>query len=63
MSINPKSVQRSEIECRKVKLSAKRWNRVQKGEIVRKKIEIESKKVKLNAKKIEIEYKAIPTLS
>ena len=43
MSINPKSVQKSEIECKKVKseayhlllvkLSAKKWNWVQKGEI------------------------------
>ena len=33
MSINPKSVQKSEIECKKVKLSAKKWNWVQNGEI------------------------------
>ena len=33
MSINPKSVQKSEIERKKVKLSAKKWNWVQNGEI------------------------------
>ena len=33
MSINPKLVQKSEIECKKVKLSAKKWNWVQNGEI------------------------------
>ena len=33
MSINPKSVQKSEIECKKVKLSGKNWNWVQNGEI------------------------------
>ena len=33
MSINPKSVQKSQIECKKVKLSAKKWNWVQNGEI------------------------------
>ena len=33
MSINPKSVQKTEIECKKVKLSAKKWNWVQNGEI------------------------------
>ena len=33
MSINPRSVQKSEIECKKVKLSAKKWNWVQNGEI------------------------------
>ena len=33
MSINPKSVQKSEIECKKAKLSAKKWNWVQNGEI------------------------------
>ena len=33
MSINPKSVQKSEIECKKVKLSAKKWNWVENGEI------------------------------
>ena len=33
MSINPKSVQKSEIECKNAKLSAKKWNWVQNGEI------------------------------
>ena len=33
MSLNPKSVQKSEIECKKVKLRAKMWNWVQNGEI------------------------------
>ena len=33
MSINLKSVQKSEIECKKLKLSAKKWNWVQNGEI------------------------------
>ena len=33
MSINPKAVQKSEIESKKVKLSAKKWNWVQNGEI------------------------------
>ena len=33
MSINPKSVQKSKIKCKKVKLSAKKWNWVQNGEI------------------------------
>ena len=33
MSVNPKSVQKSEIECKKVKLSAKKWNWVKNGEI------------------------------
>ena len=33
MSGNPKSVQKSEIECKKVKLSAKKYNWVRNGEI------------------------------
>ena len=33
MSINPRLVQKSEIEWKKVKLSAKEWNWVQNGEI------------------------------
>ena len=33
MSINPKLVKKSEIECKKVKLSAKKWNWVKNGEI------------------------------
>ena len=35
LSINPKSVQKSEIECKKLKLSEKKkWNWVQNGEII-----------------------------
>ena len=33
MSINPKSVKQSKIKCKKLKLSAKKWNWVQNGEI------------------------------
>ena len=33
MSINPKWVQKSEIECKKLKLSAKKWSWAQNEEI------------------------------
>ena len=33
MSVNPKSLQKSELEYKKVKLNAKKWNWVQNGEI------------------------------
>ena len=49
MSINPKSVQKSEIGCKKVKLSAKKWNWVQKSEI--------------ECKTVKLKWLTTPTLS
>ena len=49
MSINSKSVQKSEIECKKVKLSAKKWNWVQKSEI--------------ECKTVKLKWLTAPTLS